>query len=305
MDVIKQRGIWRANPTRPLRWLVLLFSMLFSLAGCGRKPLTEPNASEPDGPNAARVESHALLIPTVHLVVDASEAMLFGAVSDRHWLPVESAAPLIQEGMKYGLYTLTRRLGESRGRKARPLSGPCSNPRVDIVDVPQVDADVIAVSANWDALPRTPSVHSTRQRAYRDLVAKWLRAKGIADPVVNITQLLRIDLEGDDTDEVLIAANLIRGAGTSARAGDYSVVLLRKIMKGEVQTIPLVEEYYFTGCIGECAPAVHRIAALLDLNGDGVIEVVLAWRDYEGRGKTVYQTEGDEVKKVLSWACAP
>ena len=82
------------------------------------------------------------------------------------------------------------------------------------------------------------------------------------------------------------------------------MVLLRKIMKGEVQTIPLVEEYYFTGCIGECAPAVHRIAALLDLNGDGVIEVVLAWRDYEGRGKTVYQTEGDEVKKVLSWSCA-
>jgi hypothetical protein len=206
--------------------------------------------------------------------------------------------------MKYGLYTLTRRLGESRGGKARPLSEPCSNPSVDIVDVPQVDADVIAVGANWDALPRTPAVHSTRQRAYRDLVAMWLRAKGIADPVVNITQLLRIDLEGDDTDEVLIAANLIRGAGTSARAGDYSVVLLRKIMKGEVQTIPLVEEYYFTGCIGECAPAVHRIAALLDLNGDGVIEVVLAWRDYEGRGKTVYQTEGDEVKKVLSWACA-
>ena len=116
--MIKQRGIWRANPTRPLRWLVLLFSMLFSLAGCERKPLTKRYAGEPDRPNAARVESHASLIPNVHPLVDAGEAMLFGAASDGRWLPAESAVPLIQEGMKYGLYTLTRRLGESRGGKA-------------------------------------------------------------------------------------------------------------------------------------------------------------------------------------------
>ena len=110
---------------------------------------------------------------------------------------------------------------------------------------------------------------------------------------------------GDNTDEVLIAANLVRGAGTSARPGDYSVVLLRKITKGEVQTIPLVEEYYLTACIGECAPATHRVAALLDMSGDGVIEIVLAWRDYKGRGKAVYQVEDGEVTNVLSWACAP
>jgi hypothetical protein len=176
---------------------------------------------------------------------------------------------------------------------------------VDIVDVPETDADVIAVSANWHALPRTPSVLSTQQWVYRDLVAKWLRAQGIVDPLVNITQILRVDLEGDKTDEVLIAANLLRGDGASARPGDYSVVLLRKIMKGEVQSIPVVEEYYFTGCVGECTPAAHRVAALLDMNGDGVIEIVLAWRDYKRRGKTVYRVEGGDVRNVLSWACGP
>jgi hypothetical protein len=279
--------------------------MLFGLAGCERKPLPERHASEPDGLNAARVEARTSSIPTVHLVVDASEAILFGAVNDGRWLSAASAAPLTQEGVKYGLYTLTRRLGESRGGKARPPSEPCSNPSLDIVDVPQVDADVIAISANWNALPRTPSIHGARQRAYRDLVAKWLREHGIADPLVNITQLLRIDLEGDNTDEVLIAANLLRGAGTSARPGDYSVVLLRKTTKGEVQTIPLVEEYYLADCVRKCAPAAHRVAALLDLNGDGVIEVMLAWRDYKGRGKTVYQVQGGEVRNVLSWACVP
>jgi hypothetical protein len=251
------------------------------------------------------VDARTSSIPAVHLVVDASEAMLFGAVSDGRWLSAEGAAPLTQEGGKYGLYTLTRRLGESRGGKARPPAQPCANPSLEIVNVPQGNEDVIAISGDWNALPRTPSVQSTRQRPYRNLVAKWLREHGIAHPSVNITQLLRIDLEGDNTDEVLIAANLLRGTGASARRGDYSVVLLRKITKGEVQTIPLVEEYYLADCAGKCAPAAHRIAALLDINGDGVMEIILASRDYKGRGKTVYQVQGGDVRNVLSWACAP
>jgi hypothetical protein len=286
-------------------YVVPLFSLLVGLAGCERKPLAERNTHEPDGPTAARVESRASTGVTVHPLVDAGEAMLFGAVTDGRWLPVESASPLIREGMMYKLYTLTGRLGERRGGKAKPPSARCSSLSLDILDVPQVDADVIAVSGNWNALPRAPSVQNTQQRAYRDLVDKWLREQGIADPLVNITQLLRIDLDGDNTDEVLITANLVRGAGTSARPVDYSVVLLRKITKGELETIPLVEEYYLTGCIGECVPAAHRVAALLDMSGDGVIEVVLAWRGFEGRGKTVYQVEGGEVRNVLSWACAP
>ena len=305
VDVLRHQGIWRENLARALLCVVALFSMVFGLAGCDRRPVTERNASEPGGTGAAPMEHSASSIPSVHLLVDASEAMLFGAASGGRWRPAASAAPLTQEGMKYGLYTLTRRLGESRGEKAKPPSNSCSNPSVNIVDVPQLDADVIAVSANWNALPRTPSVHSTQQRAYRNLVAQWLRAQGIADPLVKITQIVRIDLEGDNTDEVLIAANLLRGTGRSARPGDYSVVLLRKIAKGEVQSIPLVEEYYFTGCIGKCAPAAHRVAALLDVSGDGVMEVVLAWRNYERRGKTVYQIERGEVRNVLSWVCNP
>jgi hypothetical protein len=305
VDVLKRRGMRRENRRRPLLYVATLFAVLFCLGGCARKPLPERHASEPDGANAVRVEARASSIRTVHLVVDAGESMLLGAVSEGRWLSPDSAAPLTREGAKYGLYTLTRRLGESRGGKATPPSQPCANPSVHIVNVPQVNADVIAISGDSNALPRTPSIQSTRQRPYRNLVARWLREHGIADPSVNITQLLRIDLEGDNTDEVLIAANLLRGAGASARRGDYSVVLLRKIIKGEVQTIPLLEEYYLADCAGNCAPAAHRIAALLDINGDGVMEVILAWRDYKGRGKTVYQVQGSDVRSVLSWACAP
>jgi len=156
VDVLKHQEIWRENLVRALLCLAPLFLMVFGLSGCDRRPVMERNASEPGGPSAAPMEQRASSIPSVHLLVDASEAMLFGAASGGRWLPAASAAPLTQEGMKYGLYTLTGRLGESPGEKAKPSSKSCSNPSVNIVDVPQLDADVIAVSANWNALPRTP-----------------------------------------------------------------------------------------------------------------------------------------------------
>lgn len=150
-----------------------------------------------------------------------------------------------------------------------------------------------------------PPFRATRQLAYRDRVAQWLRARGIADPSPNITQLLRVDLEGDNVDEVLIAANRLRGAGTSAQAGDYAVVLMRKITAGAVQTIPLAEEYYPTGCIADCAPAAYRVAAVLDVSGDGVLEVVLSWRNYQARGKSIYRAEEGGMVRTLAWECAP
>jgi hypothetical protein len=262
------------------------------------------HASEAERP-VARSEPRASPAPTVHFIVDAAEGMLFGAVANRRWLPAGNAAPLIREGMKYRLYRLTGPLDERLGGAARPPPETCSNPTVRIADAPPGDEDVIAVSGDSNALPRAPSVQSTRQPAYRDRVAQWLRARGIADPSVNITQLLRVDLEGDNVDEVLIAANRLRGAGTSAQAGDYAVVLMRKITAGAVQTIPLAEEYYPTGCIADCAPAAYRVAAVLDVSGDGVMEVVLSWRNYEARGKSIYRAEEGGMVRTLAWECAP
>ena len=112
VDVLRHQGIWRENLARALLCVVALFSMVFGLAGCDRRPVTERNASEPGGTGAAPMEHSASSIPSVHLLVDASEAMLFGAASGGRWRPAASAAPLTQEGMKYGLYTLTRRLDD-------------------------------------------------------------------------------------------------------------------------------------------------------------------------------------------------
>ncbi len=45
------------------------------------------------------------------------------------------------------------------------------------------------------------------------------------------------------------------------------------------------------------------MGAVLDLNGDGVIEIVLFGRNYEGDRVTAYQLQRDKVIKIFATGC--
>ena len=58
----------------------------------------------------------------------------------------------------------------------------------------------------WNALPRKPAIADATQSVYVEAVCDFLKNRGIADPKVRITRILRVDLEGDGEEEVLISA---------------------------------------------------------------------------------------------------
>ena len=43
--------------------------------------------------------------------------------------------------------------------------------------------------------------------------------------------------------------------------------------------------------------------AVLDLNGDGVMEIVVSGRYYEGDWIAAYKAEGNEITKIFSAGC--
>ncbi len=258
-----------------------------------------PSPSEPVATGRSDAEGER----TAHPVVDATHGHLFGATGRGGWLPPDSAVAFVEAETTYRLYTLDRSLGEATGGAASPPRETCANPTVEIDTPPGESDDIIGVAGDWNVLPRVPSQQNPNQPAYEEFVAAQLREHGIPEPDVHITQLLRIDLEGDGTDEVLLSANRTGGLGTSARAGDYGLVLLRKVVDGEAVTVPIVEEYYPEECIAECAPMEYRVVAVLDLDGDGRQEPVIGYRYYEGAGMTVYSIEGQRTHERLSWAC--
>jgi len=84
--------------------------------------------------------------------------------------------------------------------------------------------------------------------------------------------------------------------------GSYSVVILRSVVDRNVQTKLVVGEVY-TKRDESVAPNVYNLAAVLDLNGDGKLEVIVHSFYYEGGETTIYGCEPDKIEPALSVAC--
>ncbi len=245
-------------------------------------------------------------------VIDASSGCLLGGSIGGKWLKPDEIAPRMAGGDKFRIYSLDGLWKTMTGNKPATQGAPCEDTLY--VDVPTELRDsmkqggqYIGVAGKWNPQPRIPKLESTKNPVYRNVIAELLRRKGIARPQVNIVKVVRIDLDGDGTDEVLINATRVNrwGSGSissDASAGDYSVVLLRKIINGKVQSIILDEEYH-AKATKFSAPNEFAIAAVLDLNGDGIMEVVDAGGYYEGDWKTVYSIQGKKAVDVIGCGC--
>lgn len=119
--------------------------------------------------------------------------------------------------------------------------------------------------------------------------------------------ILQIDLEGDGEDEVLINATNYFDQHDEApmhapKRGSYSIVMLRRVAAGKVQTQLVAGELYSKADASN-APNIYKIAAVLDLNGDGKLEVIVNSFYYEGGETTVYGCDPDKLEAVLSVEC--
>jgi hypothetical protein len=235
---------------------------------------------------------------------------LLGASDSGQWLKPEAAAGLIPGGEHYRLYTLSGEVGSSVGGKpAKGEEGPCSDTLyVTLTPLPEGRSSLVAVSGPWNAMPRRPKIASTQAQVYREATAAILRSQGILNPTVNLTQVIQVDLDGDGVEEVLVSATNYQrfkpegGLTPDARAGDYSLVFLRKAVQGQVVTRIITGEYYPKAKKFN-APSEYRVIGVLDLNGDGRLEIVLSGRYYEGDWVDAYRVDGTKIIKLFSMGC--
>ncbi len=82
-----------------------------------------------------------------------------------------------------------------------------------------------------------------------------------------------------------------------AKPGDYTFVALRQVVEGEVRTTLLDGTFVTTPTM---AVNVVHVSTVLDLDGDGTLEVVVGWAYYEGRGTDVHQLVGGVPRIVLA-----
>lgn len=163
--------------------------------------------------------------------------------------------------------------------------------------------DGILVSGDHPLRPQ-PVDEVPAAAVHMEAVRSVLDDGGVAaDVPVEIDRVLRFDLEGDGVDEVLIEANKIpEGSIWGLGPGHYSVVLYRRVTAdGSVENIVIHSDLDPPGQVADSLTEV-RIRGLLDLNGDGVLELVTSYRGYEWGGHEIRSLQR-EPAVVISVGC--
>jgi len=248
-----------------------------------------------------------------HPIVEVESGFLFGAISDGKWIKADETAKLIGDETTYRVYGLTQAFGDAKAGKPKPEGAPCDE-TLTVSLSPETEKGVIAIAAPWNALPRKPQVTDPTQKVYVEAVRDFLKTKGIEQPEVKIDNILRVDLDGDGEEEVLISATNYFSKDESvpmrSPAASYSMVLLRRVVAGKVETQLVVGEFYpkaYPKAKQEegrfDAPNVYKVIATLDLDGDGKMEVVIHSYYYEGGETTIYRCGPKKNEALLSVAC--
>jgi hypothetical protein len=181
------------------------------------------------------------------------------------------------------------------------------------VKVPMFPA--YAISAPWKPVPRAVQALPTSSAPYLKIMATELRKRGINAPVL-MSQVLKTDLDNDRVDEVILVAQrpalvldgMRRVQSKYERAvGDYSLVLVRKVIGGKVTTLVLGERKVtklFDGTTdGQPTVLTQWISAIADIDGDGKMEIFVDDYVHEGTAVTIFGWNDKLFKKVLEWGC--
>jgi FG-GAP repeat len=247
----------------------------------------------------------AVAAADLHPIVELQTGYLFGATADGKWMKTEQAAKALKAEITYRIYGLTQSFGEAKGDKPKPSEEDVCSDVLTVSLSPRPENGVIALAAPWNALPRKPRVMDTTQQVYVEAVRDFLKTKGIEEPKVKIDNIIRVDLgrSVNQRNELLR-----KGRGRADEIYGWQlfdgVVAAGRLWKGgnttggrRIYPKAYNDDERFN------APNAYKVIAVLDLDGDGKMEVVVASNYYEGEATTIYRCNPKKIEELLSVSC--
>ena len=307
--------------------IILLLAAVCILAGCTQS-VPGSDGSSPSLPAAEETQSPATPGPTP-IPTPAPESaarpgantpvlikgLLVGGLNKGKWMPYDDfyAAGIVDfDGFAYDVYVEDELTGQAEG--GLPLSFLTGEPVApdgdlnELSDVKLYDENGeqvvydIALNADWELFPRGYERLDTDQPEYLALAEDMIAGTGVEDPVTELKQVISVDLNGDGTDEVLIAAdNTADGQFEQAGEGDNAVLIFRKMVDGQ-PVDQLVDSYILTEDLDYASVyrLLYEVMTCTDLDGDGTLEVVVKSWYYEGVTYSVYRLDGDHLEMAAS-----
>lgn len=239
--------------------------------------------------------------PTSQPLVDTHVGCLLGGSAGGKWLQAADIAEKLSGGERYRVVTLSGQTEAATGQKPESAGAACAGTLdVELKPAPGEDSRAIAVGGSWSPVPRAVQNISGSRQQYGKLLQAASNKLGVrTTPVVQ--QVLKADLDGDGKDEVIaVIRNFSYDVpGKPVPSAAYSGVLVRRVMDEKVETLTAeFDKAPRSGGVSE-----HTIGAIADLNGDGVMEIVISGRYRKGVFTAVYALEDGKLRKVLSCAC--
>ena len=243
--------------------------------------------------------------PVIIGLAHSSNVWLVGALdSKRIWTDDDRASTLLTSGLSFTLITES---GNGRNVIAgRVQSGEESGgftARIASGNIPVSQNPVLCVSGMGVDSARPWKRQSMGSAIYQKAVAESLRNAGLESvKSARLTQNVRVDLNIDGVEEVLLCAQSREALGktTQANPGDYIFAGVRFLTISGVKLLPL-ERHVHNGTWKPGA-VTFRYAFLpcADIDGDGRMEIALYESYHEGDSVTIYTFNGTAVKRVLT-----
>lgn len=250
------------------------------------------------------------VVPIMQLTINEESSTsgwgsLLGGVENGRFLDAKTTFGKLKGAEKFSLFNFkTGAKGDFSLGAVKPGPGACEENYFTESEVNVAANFAVGANANWNVLPRKWQPADPADANYKKAVTGVLRARGLAKSPVKIEQAVRVDLDGDGADEILLVAkHYAEDATLNPMTGNYSALMMRKTTGGKARNILVGGNFltkkddYFGG--------EYSIAGIADLNGDGRMEVLVIISGYEENWIEVFEIKAGMLTKIkaLSYYC--
>ncbi len=248
-------------------------------------------------------------------IVDLPVGGLIGGSLGGKWVDAVTAAKRVKKGDVFNWYLLNGTLISGVAMKEVEIAEPCEDFYAATFETASMGLDygdrpegiALGSALNWNPTPRDPVAlsDSAAKATYSKVVTAILRKNGLLKTVPKNIRAWRIDLDGDGVEEVILQSQTWgESIQPQAKAGNYSIIVLRKIVAGKVVD-QLIASDFVKKNVEFGAPSRYKLSSIADLNGDGKMEFIIFGEYYEGGGSQAWEMKGSKAVEIkeLQAAC--
>lgn len=241
---------------------------------------------------------------------DWSIANVVGSFSDSVWINDEyEIAELLSGEEQYTLYGMNRSFGTYRGSTATETAVLTqevylhkANESVNVFQLNDLNEEsvVLAVESKWNAQPREVIELDLKSIDYVVMKLENYGYSATSYEYENLKFVYEIDLDGDGNNELIICESNIDESNYhnfELKISRYNKVNVLKKGESGFENLTVIndtftsEEYWYEMYTG---------MNILDLNGDGNMEIILESIATEASLLSVFEVIGNKIEEVLS-----